>query len=106
MTPYTLTHQRGDLLLRFPLDLPMPDLERGSKIARSLGARYARGYVGFILSESNARKFSALYDAGFSAYRCNRHSEWVWRYGRSDEECRRLPDAVKAAQPVEAVCVP
>lgn len=100
---YTLTPQRTEVLLRFTDTILLIELERGSVLARSLGARLSRGYVGYYLSPSAARKFTALFDAGFSAYRCFRSGEHVWRYGRDDAECKRLPDAVGEARSARSV---
>lgn len=104
---YTLEPRRGEILLRFTPDAPLIDLQRGSALAKSLNARFARGYIGYHMSAPNARKFGALFEAGFSAYRCMRNKDWVWRYGRDDGECKRLPDAVNVARQTagkEGIC--
>lgn len=95
---YTLQPHRGETLLRFTEQAPLIDLERGSALARSLGGRFARGYVGWHLAPAASRKFRALFDAGFTAYHFG--PDHVWRYGRTDEECLRLPGAVKIAREV------
>lgn len=101
---YTMQGIRGEVLLCFTPDTLLCDVERGSTLARALGGRLARYYAGYTLYPANARKWEALFRAGFTAYRRQLGGvDLVWRYGRSDAECLPLALAVKAARE-EAVC--
>lgn len=97
MTPYTLTRHgtiRTHYVLRYPL--PDPHLDGLASAIAHAGKRLDGSWL---LSPARARKFEALYAAGFERAQLHAKAPYFRRYGVGP--ARRLPEALAIAQAFE-----